>query len=210
MILLLSTASHLIWLGRYSERLYHYDDVMKQLIKGDLKKSQVKHLISHLGFNADSEESLRAMKTQMVSDLEQNIIPNIVQSIEDNVQEAKGVIGKDTAELYNLIKRLSSAGTYRAATLQLHACNAAMKQENPTVTCFWQLGRHFEQLERAVLLQEDSIEISLDFKYWINQLPENTRWRELIRLTNQMIRSKKFSDFELISKEFNLILRQGV
>ncbi len=210
MILLLSTASHLIWLGRYSERLYYYDDVMKQLIKGDLKKSQIKHLISHLGFGADEEESTRTIKAQMMSDLEQNIIPNIVQSIEDNVQEAKGVIGKDTAELYNLIKRLSSAGTYRAATLQLHACNAAMKQEHATVTCFWQLGRHFEQLERAVLLEEDSIEVSLEFKHWINELPENTRWRELIRLTNQMIRSKKFSDFALISKEFNLILRQGV
>jgi uncharacterized circularly permuted ATP-grasp superfamily protein len=210
MILLLSTASHLIWLGRYSERLYYYDDVIKQLIKGDLKKSQIRHLISHLGFAVDSEVSLTTMKAQMMADLEQNIIPNIVQSIEDNVQEAKGVIGKDTAELYNLIKRLSSAGTYRAATLQLHACNAAMKQENPTVTCFWQLGRHFEQLERAVLLGEDSTEISFEFRHWINELPENTRWRELIRLTNQMIRSKKFSDFALISKEFNLILRQGV
>ncbi|MGP4734705.1 MULTISPECIES: circularly permuted type 2 ATP-grasp protein [unclassified Psychrobacter] len=210
MILLLSTASHLIWLGRYSERLYYYDDVMKQLIKGDLKKSQIRHLISHLGFAVDGEVSLTTMKAQMMADLEQNIIPNIVQSIEDNVQEAKGVIGKDTAELYNLIKRLSSAGTYRAATLQLHACNAAMKQENPTVTCFWQLGRHFEQLERAVLLGEDSTEISFEFRHWINELPENTRWRELIRLTNQMIRSKKFSDFALISKEFNLILRQGV
>ncbi len=210
MILLLSTASHLIWLGRYSERLYYYDDVMKQLIKGDLKKSQIRHLISHLGFAVDGEVSLTTMKAQMMADLEQNIIPNIVQSIEDNVQEAKGVIGKDTAELYNLIKRLSSAGTYRAATLQLHACNAAMKQENPTVTCFWQLGRHFEQLERAVLLGEDSTEVSFEFRHWINELPENTRWRELIRLTNQMIRSKKFSDFALISKEFNLILRQGV
>jgi hypothetical protein len=210
MILLLSTASHLIWLGRYSERLYYYDSIMKQIIKGDLKKSQVQHLISHLGFSVDEDESFKTMKAQMITELEQDIIPGVVQSIETNIQDAKGVIGKDTAELYNLIKRLSSAGTYRAATLQLHACNAAMKQEHPTVTCFWQLGRQFEQLERAVLLKEDSMAISLAFKHWINELPENTRWRELIRLTNQMIRSKQFSDFSLISKEFNLILRQGV
>ncbi|WP_435978457.1 circularly permuted type 2 ATP-grasp protein [Psychrobacter sp. DM4] len=210
MILLLSTASHLIWLGRYSERLYYYDSLMKQLIKGDFKKSQVQHLITHLGFEADADESFKAMKAQMMTDLEQTIIPSVVHSIETNVQEAKGVIGKDTAELYNLIKRLSSAGTYRAATLQLHACNAAMKQEHPTVTCFWQLGRHFEQLERAVLLNEDSLAASLEFKHWINELPENTRWRELTRLTNQMIRSKQISDFDLISQEFNIILRQGV
>ena len=210
MILLLSTASHLIWLGRYSERLYYYDDIMKQLIKGNLEKPQIQHLIRHLGFAADASESLKTMKAKMMTDLEQNIIPSVVQSIETNVQEAKGVIGKDTAELYNLIKRLSSAGTYRAATLQLYACNAAMAQEHATVICFWQLGRHFERLERAVLLNEDSMAASLEFKHWINKLPENTRWRELIRLTNQMIKSKRFSDFTLISQEFNIILRQGV
>lgn len=210
MILLLSTGSYLIWLGRYSERLYYYDSIMKQLINGDIKKSQAQHLINNLGFSADTSEPLKVMKAQMLFELEQKIIPSVVTSIETNVQEAKGVIGKDTAELYNLIKRLSNAGTYRAATLQLYACNAAMKQEHPTVTCFWQLGRYFEQLERAVLLDEDTSEISLQFKHWINKLPENTRWRELTRLTNQMIRSKQFSDFKLISREFNIILQQGV
>ena len=210
MILLLSTGSYLIWLGRYSERLYYYDSIMKQLINGDIKKPQVQQMIDNLGFDADTNESLEVMKAQMLYELEQKIIPNIIESIETNVQDAKGVIGKDTAELYNLIKRLSTAGTYRAATLQLYACNAAMKQEHPTVTCFWQIGRYFEQLERAVLLNADTASISVEFKYWINQLPENTRWRELIRLTNQMIKSKQFSDFKLISREFNIILQQGV
>ena len=54
-----------------------------------------------------------------------------------------------------------------------------------TVTCFWHhIDRNFEQLERAVLLEYDSIEVSLEFKYWINELRENTRWRELSRLAN--------------------------
>lgn len=210
MILLLSTANHLVWLGRYSERLYYYDSIIKQLVKGNIKKTQLQHLINHLGFNVDPNQPLKSIKAQMLSDLEQDKIPNIVQSIETNVQEAKGVIGKDTAELYNLIKRLASAGTYRAATLQLHACNAAMAQEHPIVTCFWQLGRHFEQLERTVFLNEDSVNISLEFKHWINKLPENTRWRELIRLTNQMIKSQQLSDFQLLSKECSTILQQGV
>ncbi|WP_227685548.1 circularly permuted type 2 ATP-grasp protein [Psychrobacter namhaensis] len=210
MILLLSTANYLVWLGRYSERLYYYDNIIKQLVKGNIKKAQLHHLINHLGFNVDPNQPLKTMKAQMLRDLEQEKIPNIVQSIETNVQEAKGVIGKDTAELYNLIKRLSSAGTYRAATLQLHACNAAMAQEHPIVTCFWQLGRHFEQLERAVFLNEDTVAISLEFKHWINKLPENTRWRELIRLTNQMIKSQQLSDFQLLSKECSTILQQGV
>ncbi|GAA0314625.1 circularly permuted type 2 ATP-grasp protein [Psychrobacter aestuarii] len=210
MILLLSTANHLVWLGRYSERLYYYDSIIKRLVKGNIEKSELQHLITHLGFNVDINQSFTCMKANLLSDLEQDKIPNVVHYIETNVQEAKGVIGKDTSELYNLIKRLSSAGTYRAATLQLHACNAAMAQEHPAVTSFWQLGRHFEQLERTVFLKEDSAAISLEFKHWVNQLPENTRWRELIRLTNQMIKSQQLSDFQLLSKECNMILQQGV
>ena len=210
MILLLSTANHLVWLGRYSERLYHYDSLMKKLIKHQLDAEQIQHLIACLGFDVDPNQSITAMTDGILKDLEENRIPSVVQSIETNVQEAKGVIGKDTSELYNLIKRLASAGTYRAATLQLYACNAAMKQEHPTVKCFWQLGRYFEQLERAMFLKEDAAAISLEFKSWVNKLPENTRWRELIRLTNQIINSQQFSDYQMLSEEFNTILQQGV
>jgi len=41
MILLLSTANYLVWLGRYSERLYYYDNIIKQLVKGNIKKAQL-------------------------------------------------------------------------------------------------------------------------------------------------------------------------
>lgn len=210
MILLLSTANHLVWLGRYSERLCHYDSLIKQLIKGQLDESEARHLVNNLGFDADLSQPLDSIILQILQDLEERKIPSVIQSIETNIQDAKGVIGKDTAELYNLIKRLASAGTYRAATLQLHACNAAMTQEHPVVTCFWQLGRHFEQLERAIFLKEDISEVSLTFKHWVNKLPENTRWRELIRLTNQIINSKELKDYHLLSQEFNTILQQGV
>lgn len=210
MILLLSTANHLVWLGRYSERLYHYDSLMKKLIKHQLDAEQIQHLIACLGFDVDPNQTITAMTAGILKDLEERRIPSVVQSIETNVQEAKGVIGKDTSELYNLIKRLASAGTYRAATLQLYACNAAMKQEHPTVKCFWQLGRYFEQLERAMFLKEDTAAVSLEFKSWVNKLPENTRWRELIRLTNQIINSQQFSDYQMLSEEFNTILQQGV
>nr|WP_329958711.1 alpha-E domain-containing protein [Psychrobacter sp. I-STPA10] len=218
MILLLSTANQLVWLGRYSERLYHYDSLINQLIKNTLSEQQICHLDRCLGFNVNNNVNNNAkqlltkadLTTALLHTLEEDKIPNVIEAIEANVQEVKGVIGKDTAELYNLIKRLASAGTYRAATLQLHACNAAMKQEHTLVTLFWQLGRHFEQLDRSILLQEDSSEASLNLKYWVNQLPENTRWRELIRLTNQIINSKDIRDYELLNTEFNTILQQGV
>lgn len=209
-ILLLSTANYLIWLGRYSERLYHYDRLMHQLIKNELNHQQMTHLISHLGFDVDLQLSSAAMQKQLIYELEQKKIPSTIAAIESNVQDAKGVMGNDTAELYNLIKRLANAGEYRAATLQLHACNAAMSEEHELVTCFWQLGRHFEQLERTVLLNETTISISQEFLYWIDKLPKNTRWQELTRLANQLIQSQERYDFNKINRAFSDILQEGV
>ncbi len=214
MILLLSTANHLVWLGRYSERLHYYDYLMNKLIKSELSNSDIDLLIQRLGFNVSCEQNevynVDLPMLGLLQDLESDKIPSVIAAIEANVQEAKGVLGKDTAELYNLIKRLSSAGTYRAATLQLQACNAAMQQEHPTVTCFWQLGRYFEELERTILLRQDVSAISAHFKECVNDLPQNTRWRELVRLTNQLIKSQGLNDYNLLSQEFNALLQQGV
>lgn len=213
-ILLLSTANHLVWLGRYSERLYYYDGVMKKIIRKEITNNELQAMVNRLGIGAtetcQSCSYSESCKLSVLQDLECTLIPDTIEAIETNVQEVKGVIGKDTAELYNLIKRLASAGTYRAATLQLQACNAAMEQENDTVTYFWQLGRHFEALERSVLLGQDFAEICTKFKHSLNDLPQNTRWRELIRLTNQLIKSKDFDDYLLLSEEFNSLLQQGV
>ena len=213
-ILLLSRANHLVWLGRYSERLHYYDAIMKKIVRNELNFSQIHQLINRLGIGANvviaDESNPELYKLAVLRDLESNQIPEVIEAIETNVQEVKGIIGKDTAELYNLIKRLASAGTYRAATLQLQACNAAMEQENQTVTYFWELGRYFEALERTILLDQDFSEISVQFKACVNDLPQNTRWRELIRLTNQLIKSKNFDDYLLLSEEFNALLQQGV
>ena len=40
-------------------------------------------------------------------------VPETIGFIEQNVQDVKGVIGKDTAEPYNLIKRLANTGATR-------------------------------------------------------------------------------------------------
>ena len=213
-ILLLSRANHLVWLGRYSERLHYYDALMKKIVRNELSATQISQLINRLGIGANvvitDDSNSELYKFAVLRDLESKQIPEVIEAIETNVQEVKGIIGKDTAELYNLIKRLASAGTYRAATLQLQACNAAMEQENHTVTYFWELGRYFEALERTILLGKDFTEISAQFKACVNDLPQNTRWRELIRLTNQLMKSKNFDDYLLLSEEFNALLQQGV
>lgn len=204
LILLLSTASCLVWLGRYSERLRHYEQLVTQLQDGQLTEIEIGHIIRQLGFGIPiSAESLyQLLLTQK--------IPETTNAIEQNVQDVKGVIGKDTAELYNFIKRLASAGKYRAASLQLAACSQAMKAEPEIVSLFWRLGRRFENLERDILLQEDWQQSSIEVQELIRKLPENTRWRELERLSNQLVKSQNTQNFHELSQEFHNILQQGV
>ena len=137
-------------------------------------------------------------------------VPETIGFIEQNVQAVKGVIGKDTAELYNLIKRLANTGAYRAASLQLYACNASMQQENPIVVTFWQLGQCFESLDCHILMKKDCRECVQKLKEVVNTLPENTRWRELDRLVNQLLKSNQPKDFQSLSGAFSNILQQGV
>lgn len=204
LILLLSTASCLVWLGRYSERLRHYGQVLTELQQGCISDAEIAHIISHLGFNCTANAEA------LYHYLLKHKMPETTTAIEQNVQDVKAVIGKDSAELYHLIKRLANTGTYRAAGLQLYACNQAMRLEEETVVLFWRLGRRFEVLDRQILLGEDWQMASKDLQAQVAMLPENTRWRELERLANQLVKSQKLVDFYELSQEFATILQQGV
>lgn len=204
LILLLSTASNLVWLGRYSERLRHYERILTDLNNDTLTQTDISNVVRCLGLSAKEDANY------LLNFLTDQKIPETIGFIEQNVQDVKGVIGKDTAELYNLIKRLANTGAYRAASLQLYACNAAMQQENPIVVTFWQLGQCFEAVDRAILMHQPGGDSVQKLKDIVNKLPENTRWRELDRLLNQFSKSNNPQDFYHLSQAFNKILQQGV
>lgn len=210
LILLLSTASCLVWLGRYSERLRHYDGIISALKKDELTLQEIEHIVLKLGLSVQLGDTKEQSAEQLYRYLLGQKIPETTKAIDQNVQDVKGVIGKDSAELYQFIKRLANAGKYHAATIQLYACNQAMKLEDATVMLFWRLGRRYEILERTILLQEDWKQASEEFRLLVAALPENTRWRELERLANQVAKSQLEENFWALSEEFQAILAQGV
>ncbi len=203
-MLLLSTASCLVWLGRYSERLRYDNDLITLLYKQSLDDNTIARIVAGFGWHITAEpESLYA-------ELLGNQIPSVINAIEENVQDVKGVLGKDTAELYNIIRRLANGGKYQAASLQLYACDQAMQLEADNVFAFWAIGRSFEVLERAILLSEDLSAPAMQMKKAVERLPQNTRWGDLERMVNQLAKSLKASDFNAVSDEFLDILEQGV
>ncbi len=210
LILLLSTASCLVWLGRYSERLRHYDTLITHLKKGELTDPEISHIITQLGFGLETGAHIEPTAESLYRYLLGHKIPETTSAIDQNVQDVKGVIGKDSAELYQFIKRLANTSKFQAATLQLYACNEAMKLEDATVLLFWRLGRRFEILERHIMLKEDWRDASEELRTLVVSLPENTRWRELERLANQLAKSACVDNFQPLRDEFQTILEQGV
>lgn len=171
---------------------------------------EIEHIVLKLGLGVVLGDSKEQSAEQLYRYLLGQKIPETTKAIDQNVQDVKGVIGKDSAELYQFIKRLANTGKYHAATIQLYACNQAMKLEDATVMLFWRLGRRYEILERTILLQEDWKQASEEFRLLVTALPENTRWRELERLANQVAKSQLEENFWALSEEFQAILAQGV
>jgi thiaminase len=59
-------------------------------------------------------------------------------------------------------------------------------------------------------MKKDCRECVQKLKEVVNTLPENTRWRELDRLVNQLLKSNQPKDFQSLSGAFSNILQQGV
>ena len=65
-------------------------------------------------------------------------------------------------------------------------------------------------MEITILMKKDCRECVQKLKEVVNTLPENTRWRELDRLVNQLLKANQPKDFQSLSGAFSNILQQGV
>ena len=63
-------------------------------------------------------------------------------------------------------------------------------------------GQCFESLDCPYIDEKDCREC-VKLKEVVNTLPENTRWRELDRLVNQLLKSNQPKDFQSLSGAFS-------
>ena len=200
MTLLLSTAFHLYWLGRYMRRA---QELPKNVL--DTKGTQRIELIRYLGWPQEYTSDL---------DLEEYIydkaLPEYFDYINSNMQVVRAVLDADASELFNQVRRLHQSGSPRAACFQLYACSAVMQEQNVFVTRFWQLGDYVEMLDQRIRRNDAE---SRHYRYLaqvVTLLPNGTGWDQIKQQMQAMVFTTDSSQFYVWHERLLQLFEDGV
>ena len=147
MIMLLSTASNLYWLGRLMVRV---DNICRLLpFKDDEEAVAYSHAFSLPAFNAET-------LNQLLNDDEQptSIAANL-DLIRENMQSVRGVISQDFFECLNALTNPKQEFKPKACELILSCCETVLREDR-NVHLFWRLGQCIEQIDFALRLQHSA------------------------------------------------------
>lgn len=144
MILLLSTASNLYWLGRYMIRI---DGLCRLLpFTDDQEALQFSHAFSLSAWNAKTLNALLQDPNQPAS-----IIANL-SAVRENMQCVRGVISQEVFESLNILTNPKQQFKNKVCEL-ISGCCEAVLDEDENVRLFWQLGQCIEQIDNALRLK---------------------------------------------------------
>lgn len=200
MTLLLSTAFHLYWLGRYMRRA-------QELPKSIMTSSGQERtdLLNYLGWPQE-DVSDRALKDYLYD----KALPEYFDYINSNMQAVRAVIDADTSELFNQVRRLHQSGSPRAACFQLYACSAVMQEQNVFVTRFWQLGDYVEMLDQRIRRNDAE---SRHYRYLaqvVTLLPNGTGWDQIKQQMQAMVFTTDSSQFYVWHERLLQLFEDGV
>ncbi|XID74198.1 alpha-E domain-containing protein [Alkanindiges sp. WGS2144] len=161
MILLLSKASNLYWLGRFMIRI---DGICRLLPFTDdheaLEYSQA--------FGLPAWDS--ATLNQLMYDASQPAsIPSNLQVVRENMQYVRGVISQELFECLNILTSPRQQFKDRACGLISDCCETII-DEDDNVRLFWQLGQSIEQIDIALRLKHSPEMAILDLRTVIEML----------------------------------------
>lgn len=143
MIMLLSTASDLYWLGRSMIRV---DEICRLLPFTDNDEAVAfSHAFSLPAWNAETLNQLLHDETQPSS------ITASLLAIRENMQSVRGVISQQLFECLNALTNPKQNFKTNACEL-ISSCCEAILDENEYVRLFWQLGQSTEQVDIALRL----------------------------------------------------------
>lgn len=144
MILLLSTASNLYWLGRYMIRI---DGLCRLLpFTDDQEALQFSHAFSLSAWDAKTLNALLQDPNQPAS-----IIVNL-SAVRENMQCVRGVISQEVFESLNILTNPKQQFKNKVCEL-ISGCCEAVLDEDENVRLFWQLGQCIEQIDNALRLK---------------------------------------------------------
>lgn len=169
MILLLSSAYNLYWLGRYMIRI---DGLCRLLpFKDDQEAIRFSHALSLPAWSAETLNALLADPAQPSS------IPANLGAVRENMQAVRGVISQELFEALNMLTNPRYVG--KGDTCALIADSAEMVQdEDDNVALFWQLGQCVEQIDVALRLKRSAELAIIDLRTVVEMLSP-IGWQQL-------------------------------
>ena len=144
MILTLSSANELFWLGRYLVRA----DQLSQLIPFESDESALRyaHAFCLSAWNAQTLNEL------LLDPVHSPSLPANIEAIWQNILSVRGVLSEEAfIQLYSL-SNLTGEDKAEIAE-EIAACRVILAQEADPVVAFWQLGEAMEQLDMAIRLE---------------------------------------------------------
>jgi uncharacterized alpha-E superfamily protein len=148
MILVLSTASNLYWLGRYMIRV---DGLCRMLpFSDDNEAISFARAMALPAWDASSLNRLLHDPTQAAS------IYSILQYIRENTQSVRGVISQQLFELLNILTNPKHASIGYVCNM-VSECLVQIVEEDETIHLFWQLGQCIEQIDMAIRLKHSAV-----------------------------------------------------
>ncbi len=152
MILPLSTASNLYWLGRYLVRV---DGLFGVIPFVDDKDAQIfAHAFNLPAWNAETLNALIHDPQQAGS------IPTNLDAIKQNVQSVRGVLTGPTFEAFHALSRFPKLPP-QEMHFMLQSCRSTLKDESDIVQLFCRMGEVVERIDIALrLIKNPAAEIT--------------------------------------------------
>jgi uncharacterized alpha-E superfamily protein len=199
MILPLSTASNLYWLGRYLVRV---DGLFHLLPFTDDGEAQAfAHAFSLPAWNAETLNALIHDPNQSGS------LPSNLDAVKQNIQAARGVLTAPTFEAFNALGRFNQLSVEDMHHM-LQNCQSAFKYESEMVQLFCRMGEAVERIDIALrLIKSPAIDIKA-LSDILDALPIGwQRLKEPIMLLNKRYDRVAFYD---LSDRVQELFRNGV
>lgn len=199
MILPLSTAANLYWLGRYLIRV----DGLSHLLPftDDLEAQSFAHAFNLPAWNAETLNALIHDASQSGS------LPANINAVKQNIQLVRGVLTAETFEAFHALYCTENASV-EEMTDMLRACHSALKNESGLVQLFLRMGESVERVDINLRLIKDPTRDIHALSEVLDSLPVGwQRLKEPILSLNQHYDRLAFYD---LSDRIHELFRNGV
>jgi len=199
MILPLSTAANLYWLGRYLVRV----DGLCHLLPftDDIEAQTFAHAFSLPAWNAETLNALIHDPNQAGS------LPANLDAVKQNIQSVRGVLSAASFEAFHALCAHKQPA-FTDLTDMLTSCRASLKHESPMVQLFLNMGESLERIDISLRMIKDPARDIRAFSEVLDLLPIGwQRLKEPIVLLNQRYDRIAFYD---LSDRIQELFRKGV